>query len=208
MSIDQIESQFYQEKKITLKDAIDKINNKKWESIDYNFLVNMYNDNEFQPIVLQQIEDIKKDIWDIMSVRDNFSERMVMKAIQDYDNIKKDNDDTRIANKVINKNQLINVILSWPYIFNPLLQANPTLYPQKSYPLIFTVTKKFKQINKQYIEIEYYKSSRHIKWYKIPRKYEKAISITRDMIEDIDLRQYPFYIRRLIQNAQRTELAI
>jgi hypothetical protein len=98
--------------------------------------------------------------------------------------------------------------LNWPYIFNPLLQANPTLYPKKSYPLIFIVNKKFKQANKQYIEIDYYKWSRHIRWYNIPRKYERVISLTRDMIEDIDILQYPFYIRRLIQNAQRTELAI
>lgn len=203
-----IEQKFYQENKITLKEAIDKINTKKNESIDYEFLVSMLDDEYYKTIAIQQVESIQNEIKNLLMVRDNFDERMILKAIKEVWTHKKESDDTRMARKVLDKEKLLASILEWPYKFNPLLELNPWAFPNKYYPVIYDTKKEFRKINSEHLFVEYYPSWKNIKSVNVLRWHEWYMITNRELIEDIDLRQYPFYIRRQIQNANWTMISL
>lgn len=200
------EQKFLQEHKISLKEAIEKVNCKTWDAIDYNFMQAMYEDEDVRPTVEKQIEDIESQLDSVMQVRDNFTQRIITKAVNSYDTTKREDDDTRMARKVLDKERIINNMISWPWKFNPLLQANINIYGQSSYPLIYTTTSQFKRTNSEHIIMQRYENSRHVKCARVIVWHEAMIQFTREDVLDIDLRLYPFYIRRIIQNANRNEL--
>ena len=202
------EQKFLQEHKISLKEAIEKVNRKTWDAIDYNFMQAMYEDEDVRPTVEKQIEDIESQLDSVMQVKDNFTQRIITKAVNLYDTTKRENDDTRMARKVLDKERIINNIINWPWTFNPLLQANINVYGKSSYPLIYSISKAFKKRNREHLITVCYDDSRHIKCEKVIVGHEQMIQFNREDILDIDLRLYPFYIRRIIQNANRSELTI
>lgn len=201
MNIEQKEIEFQQKNKISLKEAIEKINKKKKESIDYGFLTTVYNDELYTSICDEQIEQIEKDLQPLACTKDNLLDRMIVSTIQKTDIPKRISDDVRTSKKVINESLVIDNILNSDYKFNPLLQLNEILYHDTTYPLIFHVTKDFIKQNREYIVPIKYNSSTIIREVRIKRWYEDVIRLDRDMITGIDLYQYPFYIRREIQNA-------
>ncbi len=206
MNIQDRLNKFQKDTWIPLQQAVEKINLKKSEAIDFDFLIDMYSDEDYHSICEQQIWMIQEELKSLLSVKDNLSERMLLKAIDEMDVAKKESDDTRIARKILNKKTIIDAMLNSNYRFNPVAELNPHLYVNESYPLLFKVDRRFRNINADFIEVVTYGKGRLIKDIRIKRWFENQIKLEEDMIVDVDLRQYSFYIRREIQHANWTSL--
>jgi len=190
-----VEKDFYQRNKVSLEEAVDKYNKRKKENVDVNFLLSMYEQDEFRDVALQQLEDIQSSLNEVLATRDDLTDRLISKALKELDKTKKERDDTRIAKKVLNKELLITRILESDYKFNPLIQLNQSSLNKESYSTIWEFNRWFTVENKWHVILEYYTSSNCVKDIKIIAWHEDNIILTRDMIKDIDLKQYPFLLR-------------
>ena len=190
---EKIRDEFFNKNKIPLEEAIARYN-KKGNAIDIDFLKTTLEDKDFQSIALEQIKEIEDSLSDLLSVRDNFMERILMKTIEDVAIPKKINDDTRLSTRIIDRELVIQNILNSPYQVNPLHEINSyTVKSEKIIPVFFFNTQFFKT-NKEHIIINRTPSWKMTSFI-IPEQNVKKLFISREMIDSLDLRQYPFVIR-------------
>lgn len=147
---EKIRDEFFNKNKIPLEEAIARYN-KKGNAIDIDFLKTTLEDKDFQSIALEQIKEIEDSLSELLSVRDNFIERVLAKTIADIVVPKKINDDTRLSTRIIDRELVINNILNSPYQINPLHEINSYAIKAERVIPVFLFNKLFFQTNKELI---------------------------------------------------------
>jgi len=190
---EKIKDEFFNKNKIPLEEAVARYN-KKGNAIDIDFLKTTLEDKDFQSIALEQIKEIEDSLSDLLSVKDNFMERILMKTIEGVAIPKKINDDTRLSTRIIDRELVIQNILNSPYQVNPLHEINSyAVKSERVLPVFFFNTQFFKT-NREHIIINRTPSWKMTSFI-IPEQNVKKLFISREMIDSLDLRQYPFVIR-------------
>lgn len=195
---DKVATDFFNKNKIPLEEAIARFN-RKWNAVDVDFLKTALEDEDFSFAALEQIKEIEDSLASTLLARDNFVVRVVDKAIKELPVSKKISDDTRVSQRVINKNKCIQNILNYKHKLNPLAELNWQVYGSDSFESVFIFNKEFYKTNKEYL-VYTKSSSGNITNIKIPFNNVDKITITENMIVDLDLKQYPFFLWWEIQN--------